>query len=405
MSSLAPSVQDRFLRLIVVYARLRRHWHLAFHKLERHFFTAAVCAGLGCLAAKIRPALAIASSAWMSLSSLAGFTLSETSLARPRKNVLFPRPQLEHWGVMFHVSPTLYLIALPDLARHGTFLDTLSPDNACTFSIRRRTMASTIDIQEIRDVIKAMIARDAIVRAKKESKGEEKTTKEKETPSPRGVAGLSFGDVFEENGDDLEENDDNLEEDGDDAGAEEADDGQPGRARADAIEVCARTFLREVAAKALIIMEHSRRLTIQTIDVEYALEYFRKRHPAIDKNIDGQEGEGDMEEVEDEDDKDEYIDSQEGDDFTEEEEEEEVEDEYIDGHESEEDMEDWVVDSNAEGNNAEESESEEEDGDVIEFKEFLRWMIINEFKCDPPMESGVAESLKGAMYSFLVEKF
>ena len=117
-------------------------------------------------------------------------------------------------------------------------------------------MTSTIDIQEIRDVIEAMIARDAIVRAKKESEdwsrlrglgAEEKTTKEKETPSPRGVAGLSFGDVFEENGDDLEENDDNLEEDGDDAGAEEADDGQPGRATADAIEVCACTFLREAS--------------------------------------------------------------------------------------------------------------------------------------------------------------
>lgn len=293
-------------------------------------------------------------------------------------------------------------------------MDTLSPDNACTFSIRRRTMTSTIDIQEIRDVIEAMIARDAIVRAKKESEdwsrlrglgAEEKTTKEKETPSPRGVAGLSFGDVFEENGDDLEENDDNLEEDGDDAGAEEADDGQPGRARADAIEVCACTFLREVVATALIYVGHFCRMTIQTIDVEYAVEDFRKRHPAIDKNIDGQEGEDDMEEEEEEEDEDEYIDSQEGDDDTDEEDEEEDEDEYIDGQEGEEDMEDWVVNSNAEGNNAVESEDEEEDGDAREFKEFIRWMIINEFKCDPPMESGVAESLKGAMYSFLVEKF
>ena len=265
-------------------------------------------------------------------------------------------------------------------------------------------MTSTIHIQEIRDVIEAMIARDAIVRAKKESEEEEKTTKEKETPSPRGVAGLSFGDVFEEDGDDLEENDDNLEENGDDAGAEEADDGLPGRARADATEGCARIFLREVVATALIYVGHFRRMTIQTIDVEYALDDFRKRHPAID-NIDGQEGEDDMEEEEGEDDENEYIDSQEGDNDTEEEDEEEHDEEYIDGQEGEEDMEDWVVDSDAEGNNAEESEDEEEDEDAREFKEFLRWMIIHEFECDLPMESGVAELLKGAMYSFLVEKF
>ena len=68
------------------------------------YSAAAVCAGLGCLLAKIHPALAIASSAWMSLSSLAGFTTSSCIKAGKQisNSVNFGRTNFLKHSIVFY---------------------------------------------------------------------------------------------------------------------------------------------------------------------------------------------------------------------------------------------------------------------------------------------------------------